>query len=293
VPHAGADSARFREVVALGDALARLAPVAGSPVEAEVALLFDWEAWWACDRPSMPSGELRYLDAAHRWHAAFTGLGAGVDVVHPSADLDRYAVVVVPTLYLCSDADADGIAAAARRGAQVVVTYFSGIADERDHVRLGGYPGAFRELLGVRAEEFAPLPPGVTVTLDDGATADLWTEVLAAPDAEVVASFVDGPVAGAPALTRRGVDAGAAWYVATRLDVAATAALAARVAAAAGMPATALPPGVTLTRRGRHAFVLNRGDRPAPVDVRGTDLLTGAPFPGVVAGRSAAVVEEV
>lgn len=55
---------------------------------------------------------------------------------------------------------------------------------------------------------------------------------------------------------------------------------------------TALPPGITLTRRGRHTFVLNRGDRPAPVDVHGTDPLTGVPFPGVVAAGSAAVVEE-
>ena len=41
-----------------------------------------------------------------------------------------------------------------------------------DQVRLGGYPGAFRDLLGVRVEEFFPLPPGAVVTLDDGSTGD-------------------------------------------------------------------------------------------------------------------------
>lgn len=307
VPHAGADSARFREVAGLGDALARLAPVAGSPVDAQVALLFDWEAWWACDQPSHPSDDLRYLDAAHRWHAAFTALGATVDVVHPSTDLTSYAVVVVPTLYLCSDTDAAGIAAAAERGAQVLVTYFSGIVDPDDHIRLGGYPGAFRELLGVRAEEFAPLLPGDTVRLDDGSTADLWTEVLETTDAEVITRYADGPVAGAPAITRRAVQPypprahsvgtpvpreGAAWYVATRLDDGATGLLAARIAADAGIPATPVPAGVTLTRRGRHVFLLNRGTGPAAVDVRGADLLTGRLFPGVVGAGSAAVVEE-
>lgn len=329
LPHAGADSARFREVVALGDALARLAPVAGSRVAADVALLFDWEAWWACDQPSHPSGELRYLDAAHRWHAAFTGLGATVDVVHPSADLSSYAVVVVPTLYLCSDAAAAAVADAAAGGAQVLVTYFSGIVDGDDHIRLGGYPGAFRELLGVRGEEFAPLRPGESVTLDDGRpdsrwTADLWTEVLAAPDAEVLARYVDGPVAGAPAITRRVIGTkgaspsaaphpdparadhegrgspgsgageqpladGAAWYVATRLDPAATAGLAGRIATAAGIVVDGS--GIALTRRGRFVFALNRGEMAAAVDVRGTDLLTGAPFPGTLAAGSAAVVD--
>ena len=27
------------------------------------------------------------------------------------------------------------------------MSFFSGIVDGRDHIRLGGYPGAFRELL--------------------------------------------------------------------------------------------------------------------------------------------------
>ena len=49
----------------------------------------------------------------------------------------------------------DAAAAAVRehveRGGHAVVTYFSGIVDENDHVRPGGYPGAFRDVLGVRA----------------------------------------------------------------------------------------------------------------------------------------------
>ncbi len=131
-----------------------------------------------CDLPSHPSGELRYLDAPLRWHRALTELGATVDVVHPATDLSGYRLVVVPTLYLCSDAAAAALDAYVRAGGHALVTYFSGIVDESDHVRLGGYPGAFRELLGVRVEEFAPLLPGDAVTLDDGSRADLWTEVL-------------------------------------------------------------------------------------------------------------------
>src|SRR6185312_10702615 len=104
VPHAGPDSARFREVVGLGAALKAIGEVAGAPVAADVALLWDWNAWWACDQDSHPSGELRYVDAPQRWHRALTELGATVDVVHPSADLSAYRLVVVPTLYLCSDA---------------------------------------------------------------------------------------------------------------------------------------------------------------------------------------------
>ena len=291
VPHAGRDSARFREVVDLGAALKAIGEVAGAPVAADVALLWDWNAWWACDLDSHPSGALRYEDAPNRWHKALTDLGATVDVVHPSADLSGYALVVVPTLYLCSDALAPALQAVVDRGGHVLVTYFSGIVDEHDHIRLGGYPGAFRELLGVRSEEFAPLRSGESVTLDDGSHADLWSEVLTASDVDVLTSYADGPLPGTPAVTRHG----RAWYVATRLDEAATAALARRVAEAAGVRRSeGARAGVEIVRRGPYLFVLNGSDEAAEVSIDGVDLLTGAAHNGTitVGSRSAAVVRE-
>ncbi|HEY0813498.1 MAG TPA: beta-galactosidase [Pseudonocardia sp.] len=291
LPHAGRDSARFREVIELGAALKAIGEVAGSPVEADVALLWDWNSWWACDLASHPSGALRYEDAPNRWHKALTDLGATVDVVHPSADLSGYGLVVVPTLYLCSDTVAPALAAVVERGGHVLVTYFSGIVDERDHIRLGGYPGAFRDLLGVRSEEFAPLLPGESVTLDDGSRADLWTEVLTVSGAEVVASYVDGPVAGTPAVTRQGT----AWYVATRLDEGGTAALAERLVREAGVRQNpGARTGVEIVRRGRYLFVLNRSDDVAEVPVDGVDLVTGAAHNGMitVGSGSVAVVRE-
>lgn len=296
VPHAGPDSARFREVSALGAALQRIGEVAGSRVRADVAVLLDWNARWAADQQSHPTTALRYIDAPMRWHRALTELGATVDVVHPESDLSGYRLVVVPTLYLCSDPAVTALTAFAEAGGHVLVTYFSGIVDESDHVRLGGYPGAFRELLGVRSEEFAPLETGTVVQLDDGSTADLWTELLTATDAEVLASYLDGPLPGTPALTRRAVGAGAAWYVATRLDEAATAALAARLAAAAGVRHETEPlDGVELVRRGSYLFVLNRGVHDAVVAARGTELLSGSAVTGTVtvAAGSAVVVREV
>ena len=84
----------------------------------------------------------------------------------------------------------------------MVITYFSGIVDEHDHIRLGGYPGAFRELLGVRTTEFLPLLEGQRVQVEGlgGTTvaADTWAEDLELAGAEAVATYVDGPAAGLP-----------------------------------------------------------------------------------------------
>ncbi|MDR7254814.1 beta-galactosidase [Nocardioides sp. BE266] len=303
MPHAGTDTRLWREVCELSGILDSIEEVAGSAPRNSTAILFDWEAWWGCELDSHPSVDVRYRERAEDFHRALTALGVGVDVVHPGADLSSYDLVVVPTLYLVTDEAAASIAAAAERGATVLITYFSGIVDENDHVRLGGYPGAFRDLLGVRSTEFLPLRSGETVRvegLDDGGLdADTWTEDLELAGAAAVASYADGPAQGLPAITRRDVGSGAAWYVATRLSPEGTDRLVAQVVAESGVER--LPgagPDVEVTRRvGEDAswlFVLNHGEADAPVPVTGTDLVSGRSVDGdlVVPAGGVAVVRE-
>jgi beta-galactosidase len=301
VPHAGEDSARFREVCELGAIARRLGELRGSRVEAEVAILWSYEAGWAMDGPCLPSSAMDYPTAAHAVHRVLRERGVTCDVVHPDTDLSGYRVVVVPTLYLVSDEQAAAVAAAADAGAQVVITYFSGIADLEDHVRLGGYPGAFRELLGVRVEEFFPLRAGEVRALSTGGTASVWSEDADPRDAEVLVTYADGPLAGRPAVTRRSIGAGAAWYLGTLPDDATLGALLGDVAAAAGVePVAQVPPGVEVVRRragdGRSwLFVLNPTDAPCEVATSGHDLVADAtvgPTLLVAPGRAAVVREE-
>ncbi|HEX3004068.1 MAG TPA: beta-galactosidase [Angustibacter sp.] len=285
VPHAGTDTRLWREVVQLGEVCERLAEVVGTTVQADVAVLWDYQAGWACDEDSHPSSLVRYGTDAHAIHRALRERGVTADVVHPSADLSRYRLVVVPTLYACTDASAAAIRAAADNGASVLVTFFSGIVDQDDHIRLGGYPGAFRDLLGVRVEEFQPLAPGATATLDDGAVATTWTEHLHLDGAEAVASYVDGALAGVPAVTRRAVGRGAAWYLATRVDAEHLGALVDRLLAEAGVePPVAAPRGVELVRRtgdGRsYLFALNHTEVEVALAVTGRDLVADADTQG-------------
>ena len=156
VPHAGTDTRCGARSSSCGATLDALGEVVGSRVRNEVAMLFDWEAWWGCELDSHPSVDVTYLDRAHALHRSLTDAGVGVDVRAPRADLTGYRLVVVPTLYSVTDAGAARVRDAVEGGATALVTYFSGIVDEHDHIRLGGYPGAFRDLLGVRAEEFLP-----------------------------------------------------------------------------------------------------------------------------------------
>ncbi|MFI7607471.1 beta-galactosidase [Micromonospora sp. NPDC049366] len=299
VPHAGPDTKVYREVCRLGADLAALAEVRGSRVDAEVAILFDYEAWWGVELDSHPSVDVTYLDRLRALHDSLWRANVTADVVHPSTDLSGYRLVLVPTLYLVRDADVAALHRFVAAGGSALVTYFSGIVDEHDHVRLGGYPGAFRELLGVRTEEFFPLREGERVRLDDGATADVWTEWLHADGADVLAAYADGPLPGVAAVTRHAVGEGAAWYVGTRLDEPATDALVARLLAEAGVrPATTAPPGVEVVRRrdGDRSwlFVLNHTADEARLAAAGVELLTGTTCAGelVVPAGEVAVVRE-
>jgi len=297
VPHAGRDSARFREVCELGAIAARLGELRGSRVEAEVAVLWDYQAGWAASGPAMPSAELEYSLVGQTIHRLLRDRGITADVVHPGADLTAYRLIVVPTLYLVRDEHAAAIAAAAEAGAEVLVTFFSGISDEHDHVRLGGYPGAFRDLLGVRAEELFPLLPGESVALSDG-VGRLWSEDLMAAAAEVLSTYAAGPLAGRPAITRAAAGRGSAWYLSTLPDDQTLGALLEQVADAAGVvPAADVAQGVEAVRRrseeGSWLFLANDTAAEQTVTASGHDLVADRPVgPVVLRPGAVAVVRE-
>src|SRR5664279_1387423 len=179
LPHAGTDTKIWREVRALGAELRSLQEVQGSTVAAEVALLWDYESWWAGELDSHPVDDLSYLEAMRAYYEPLWRAGVTTDFVHPEADLSRYRLIIAPSLYLVSDAAATNLANYVGDGGGLVVSFFSGIVDSRDHVRLGGYPGAFRDVLGIVVEEFFPLRTAGSVRLLPGGTGSQSTELVA------------------------------------------------------------------------------------------------------------------
>ncbi|TQJ38353.1 beta-galactosidase [Arthrobacter sp. SLBN-112] len=279
LPHAGTDSRIWREVKELGHILENLAEVAGTTVKAEAALVFSWEAWWAYDQESHPSSDVRYLDQVHSLYKALWESGITVDVVAPGSDLSGYKAAFVPGLYLVRHQESAALADFVSNGGHAVVTFFSGIVDENDKVLTGGYPGAFRDLLGVRSEEFLPMPPGQLLPLDTGGTASLWAEALRLEGAEAKASFTEGHLAGTPAVTRNRHGAGNAWYIGTVLDPQSLREVVAGAAAEAGVAAQATTAGlevVTRSAAGRtYTFLINHSDEEHKHPGHGYELIVG------------------
>ncbi|MDI2128474.1 beta-galactosidase [Yinghuangia seranimata] len=283
LPHGGTATRGWQDTVGLGRDLANLAEIAGTRTTADVALVFDWNSWWGLAAPeSMPSNRLDLRAMLQAWYAPLHERGIAVDLAPPGRDLSSYKAVIVPNLYLCTDEQAKNLGNFAGR---LIVGPFSGVVDEADRVHPGGAPGPLRDLLGVSVDEFWPLAPGTAqrVRFADGATGNVhdWAEWLRVDDAEVLARYDDGDLAGRPAVTRRG----RATYVSCLPDDVRPI-LDPFLAAAGVEPVADVPAGVEACRResADHAylFLLNHGTAAADVTLRrpGTDLLTGRALEG-------------
>ncbi|MDQ6751916.1 MAG: beta-galactosidase [Actinomycetota bacterium] len=287
LPHAGTDTKVWREVLQLGQALRAISEVAGSVVDSvQVAILHDTDARWASELDSHPSEDADAVAETRRWHDAFYRAGISTDIRRSTDDLSGYRLVVAPMLYLLTDDGAANLERFVAGGGHLVVTYFSGIVDANDHIRMdpisgGGYPGAFAELLGVRMEEFFPLPAGESVALSGYGSGRFWSELGRTTTAEALATFGSGPTTGSPAVTRNTHGDGVAYYVATTLDTPGLSEFVAAARAAAGVRPVLddLPPDVEVVTRAkdgrRWLFVLNHSDRDTTVTAAGTELISG------------------
>lgn len=306
-------SRTFREAVAFGAELARLEPVIGTSVRSSVALVVDWDSWWASSAPdSMPSDRLRWLDQAQLWSAALRSLGHTVDVVRADGASARsaeagesafvgpfgpYSVVVVPGLYLVDPASAAAMEAYVEQGGHLVIGPFSGVVDPNEHVFVGGAPGPLRDLLGVEVDEFWPIAEGrqfqIETTDRRVLLAETWAEWLETNDAtQVLASFVDGPLAGRPAITEQRRGTGSATYIGAVLSLPDLISTLARPLASAGIAPSATPSvdssQIEIVTRSDGArdftFVLNHADTSAAVnvDIDVEDLLSGNNVSGSV-----------
>jgi beta-galactosidase len=294
VGHSGPDSRIFREVTQLGNELKELSGLTGTRSAAKAAIVFDWDCWWALELGNSPRSDLSYAQEVLRLYRPFFDANITVDFVDTKSDLSAYSLVVMPATYLLTDESVQRFEDYVSDGGRLVVSYLSGIVDESNTIRLGGYPGALRSVLGAWSEEMHPLAgegEEVKLATADGGTASAsyWAEHLHTEGADVLATYDSGRLAGSPAVTRNTFGKGTAVYLSARVDNTFLESLLTVEREAAGVePELPAPPGVQVRRRtgkgNSFVLVLNHNDAPAGVDVGrgGTDRISGRPVRGTV-----------
>jgi beta-galactosidase len=286
LPHGGTDTRVWREVKALGNELPKLDPVLASQVQAEVAILMDWENWWALELDSKPSNDLKLFPQLYSYYQPLFDRNITVDFAHPESDLSRYKLVVAPNLYLVNDRAAENINRFVKNGGNLVMSFFSGIVDENEHIRLGGYPAPFQDMLGLVVEEYAPYADGQSNTFcttdNEQFNCSLWSDIIQLKSAQAIATFEQDYYTGNPAVTRNRFGKGTAFYVGTLPDQNGMDWLIEQACEAAGIKPiiSNVPKGIELIRRANGTqtwlFILNHSSEEVeiPLDQPGYEVLT-------------------
>jgi beta-galactosidase len=306
VDHAGHEHTRvFRDVADVGEALASLAEVAGTPYPAEAAVIFDWENRWAINDAQGPRNDGRkgYETTVERHARALSRLAVNLDVIDSEQSFDGYRLLVAPMLYMIKPGVAERLERFVRDGGTLVTTYWTGIVNESDLCFLGGFPGPLSGLLGIWSEEIDALYEGERVIVEtrepltSGAARSYEAyelcDLIHLRGARALAVYGSEFYAGRPALTVNEVGAGRAYYIASRNDDAFLDDLYERIVADANpLRALAEPPapGVHATMRratnddgsvSEYRFLINFADepRPAPALLPGEQIVYRSPEP--------------
>jgi beta-galactosidase len=252
------------EFAKAGTALADTTP------RADVALIQSYESRWALEfqphhKNFVPTEEFSafYLPLVRSGH--------NIDVISPSSNLDRYKLVIAPSLNLLTKAEADHLAAYVRRGGHLVLGPRSGMKNEDNALWTTRQPGPLAGLLGGHVEQFYALDTPIAIEgLKSSGTAATWAEDLVADTSETRALIRYGNgtgwLSGKPAALTRKAGSGSITYLGAWLDKSAMREfLADRVSDAAVRPTLQVPDDIEICERqgeNKSVFILvNHGDK--------------------------------
>ncbi len=287
VDHEGSDRTRiFREVAQLGEDLAKLAPVAGSRVKTQAALLMDTPNRWAVELISGLSEHKEMMETVCAHYEAFTASGCDLDVISSDTDFSSYKLLILPMLYMISDELGEKLKDYVKQGGVVIATYLLGYVGDTLLAHLGGFPGAnLREVFQIWNEEIDSIYPSErnAIRTGDGRLYEVrdYCEVLHTEGAEVLASYEKDYYRDMPAVTLSHYGKGHAIYIGARVEEDYLKKLYFKTAAALGLPVCSLPENVEKHVRedeeNLYTFYLNFNDQRVSLHsvTPGGDLLTG------------------
>ena len=225
----------YAEVARTGQELARLGPkLVNLSVHNKVAILYSVDSANALDfmpfthdtgpqwSPSIPPVD--YGTLISQLHHTLYELNIDVDFVFPEhLDLSPYSVLIVPALYISSDALLDKISKFVENGGHVLMTFKSGFCDENSAVRFSRMPGPLRAAAGFSYQEFSNLEHPVGLQGDPfhvgkDNSVEYWAEFLKTEHAKPLAFYQDAFLSPYPAITINHFGAGSLTYEGTWLS---------------------------------------------------------------------------
>ncbi len=191
--------------------------LSGTTPQSQVAIIESFDSRWAIDFQRFNHGFDPFEELV-AFYRPLRETAQGVDVLPPSAALDKYKLVVAPALNLLTAKDAAHLEAYVRQGGHLVLGPRSGMKNEYNATWQQRQPGPLADLLGARVEAFYALDGNVPVTGDAGSgEAKVWAEFLSATSTEtktlLTYGAANGWLDGKPAAVSRIVGKGSITYI--------------------------------------------------------------------------------
>ena len=274
----GENTRTFRDVTGVGERLEKLDTlIRQSCNKPKVAMIFDWENWWALEDATGPRLDMDYQKVFLQHYRAFWEAGMDVDIINMDGDLDGYCLVAAPLNYLYKKGYAEKVEQYVKNGGTYITTYWSGIVDETDLCFTGEHP--LRKVLGIRQEEIdAPSEEFCNGVVYQGKEypAGRICEVVYAETARAVTEYEKDFYKGLPAISENHYGEGTVYYLAAEFGQELLNVFYGECLKQAGMenPLSAkLPYGVTVSERKGETnliFVQNYNEKTVEVQGSGT-----------------------
>ncbi len=302
VPHAGEDTRIHQEIKQLGNELPKIKEIIGSTIDAKVAILFDYESWWALDNKPGTTSFLDYNKQVQKFYLGLHEMNIPCDMVFSidtELDVSKYDIVMAPAMYIVQPGIADKIKTFVKNGGTFLTNFSSCMVDENEAVFEGGYPGPLRDVLGFWVEEYESILEGVdnSVKLSNKLggkketyPATIWADILRLEGAKALGKWTKDFYKGKPCFTENKYGKGKAYYIGTDLGVEFNKVLLAKLCKDKKIkPVMNTPKNVEATVRTngkkKWLFVLNHNFKAAKVTLPKAglvDILTGKKMPKII-----------
>ena len=189
----------------------------------QVAILYSDDSYYGIEFMSF-SGHENYRTIMRQMYSSLYRANIGVDFVLPdSTNLSDYKLILVPPLYIASDALLNRLSEYVKGGGNLVVGFKSGFCNEFSTVRWEMAPGPLREPAGFHYQEFSNLRETLTLKDDPFNVGDAnkvsdWAEMLVLDSAKPLAYYDHHFFGKYPAITQNSFGKGTLTYEGTVLS---------------------------------------------------------------------------
>ena len=216
--HDGSPGVGLGDLKLLREEQQHLADMTRQPNEANVALIFDFDDLWAIEIQPHRS-DYGYLKHLFVYYRACQRLGIQVDVIPKSGNLNKYSLIMAPTLHSIDEELAHTLKQYVTAGGNLLLGVRSGFKTVNNLVTDQPLPGLLRPLTGATVLGWQSLPEQYGWDLSTNIAglngpATYWVEVLQ-PDSEsvrVLVNYSSGPYSGQAALIENWMNKGKIYY---------------------------------------------------------------------------------